>query len=74
MGNIAWEYEGCSRLEGNINKMKKRTLFKERKINKRSINFLNKQNIEAPHMYGGECWKYNFYFFVDRRTARLQRL
>ena len=45
-----------SRISGLSNDMNKRTFYKERKMNKRRIHFLRKQNIKAPlilDMYGG---------------------
>ena len=39
---------GLSRISGLRNNSNKRTLYKERKINKRGIHFLSKQNIKAP--------------------------
>ena len=39
---------GMSRISGLPNEMKKRTFYKERRINKIYIHFLSKQNIKAP--------------------------
>ena len=62
-----------SRISGLRNDMNKRTLYKERKINKRYIHFLSKQSIKAPlilDMYGfcdekGVSFKnlYSVYFY-----------
>ena len=37
-----------SRISGLRNDMNKRAFYKERRINKRYIHFLSKQNIKAP--------------------------
>ena len=39
---------GMSRISGLRNDMNKRTFYKERRINKRCIHFLRKQNIKPP--------------------------
>ena len=54
--NVAYLYvvyfiEGWSRISGlrnDINDINKRPFYKERRINKRYIHFLSKQNIKAP--------------------------
>ena len=55
-----------SRISGLRNDMNKRTFYKERKINKRCIHVLCKQNIKAPlilDMYVN-CYQ-NFGVYLD---------
>ena len=50
-----------SRISGLRNDNNKRTFYKERRINKRSIHFLSKQNLKAPlilDMYG-DCTQFH---------------
>ena len=64
---INTEKRGMSRISELRNDMNKRTFYKERKINKRRIHFLSKQNIKAPlilDIYGAFGWREQFLMII----------